>query len=80
MSKSNLNDVLVKTHYSPSEVADLTKQFGSKAAKTFTVRLACADGRIPEAQKLDDGRWLIPREAVLRILSQGIPPERRKHS
>jgi hypothetical protein len=78
MSKPQLKDVLVKTHYSCLEVAELTQQFGTKAAKAFTVRLAASDGRIPEAEKFDDGHWRIPRDAVLRVLSVGLPPERRQ--
>jgi hypothetical protein len=80
LSKPNLNEVLVKSHYSCADVAELTQRFGTKPAKEFTVRLACADGRIPDAQKCDDNRWRIPREAVLQILSVGLPPERRRHS
>jgi hypothetical protein len=80
LSKPNLKEVLVKSHYSCTDVAELTQRFGTKPAKVFTVRLACSEGRIPGAQKLDDGRWRIPREAVFQILSIGLPPERRKHS
>lgn len=80
LNKPKLSDVLKKTHYSCAEVAELTQRFGTKRAKEFTVRLACSAGRIPEAQKFPDGRWRIPQAAVERILSVGLPPERRKHS
>jgi hypothetical protein len=80
LSKPNLKDALIKTHYSCADVAGLTKLFGTKPAETFTVRLACSDGRIPDAVKFDDGHWRIPRDAVLRIISEGLPPERRQHS
>lgn len=80
VSKPNLNEAIVKSHYSCAEVAELTQQFGTKAAKPFTVRLACSDGRIPEAEKFDDGHWRIPRDVVLRVLSVGLPPERRQQS
>jgi hypothetical protein len=80
MSKPSLNAALIKSHYSCAEVAELTKLFGTKPAEKFTVRLACADGRIPEAEKFDDGQWRIPRDALVRILSVGLPPERRQHS
>jgi hypothetical protein len=73
----DLHRTLSKSHYSCRETAELTRKFGTKKAQEFTVRLACCDGRIPEAEKFDDGRWRIPREAVLRILSVGLPPERR---
>jgi hypothetical protein len=77
LAKPILADVLIKSHYSCSEVADLTQLYGTKKAKPFTVRLASKDGRIPEASKVDDGSWHIPKAAVERILSEGIPPERR---
>jgi hypothetical protein len=80
MTKPNLNEALIKTYYSCAEVAELTKQFGTKPAEKFTIRLACSDGRIPNAEKFSDGRWRIPRDAVMRILDVGLPPERRQHS
>lgn len=63
--------------YSCQEVARLTQLRGSQEYRAFTVRLACADGRIPEANKRANGRWSIPHSAIERILSEGIPPERR---
>jgi hypothetical protein len=77
LTKPKLGDQLVKSHYSCAEVAELSRQFGTKAAKPFTVRLACGDGRIPEAEKFADGQWRIPKQAVQRILDVGVPPERR---
>lgn len=79
LTKPKLDEVLIKSHYSCGEVAQLTQQFGTKAAKEFTVRLACSDGRI-QAEKFEDGRWRIPRETVLSVLSVGLPPERRHHN
>ncbi|MEX2310437.1 MAG: hypothetical protein WD738_22915 [Pirellulales bacterium] len=78
LSNPNLSESLVKSHYSCAEVASLSQRFGTKPAKTFTVRLACSNGRIPEAEKSSDGYWRIPRHAVMRILSIGLPPERRQ--
>jgi hypothetical protein len=77
LSLPDLERMLIKSHYSCRETADLTQKFGTKKAKEFTVRLACSDRRIPDAVKHDDGQWRIPRDAVLRILSDGLPPERR---
>lgn len=77
LARPSLTDLLQKSHYSCAEVAELTQCYGTKKAKTFTVRLACSDGRIPEAAKAEDGNWRIPRDAVARILSEGLPPERR---
>src|SRR4051812_30596810 len=76
----DVDRILSKTHYSCREVAELTQRYGTKKAKEFTVRYACSKGRIPEAEKFDDGIWRIPREAVQRILNIGLPPERRKHN
>lgn len=75
--KPGLREKLEKSHYSCTEVAELTQDHGSKKYKPFTVRLACNQGRIRDAEKTDSGAWLIPRDAVLRIVSEGIPPERR---
>jgi hypothetical protein len=79
MARPDLKASLIKTHYSSAEVAELTKQHGTKSAEPFTIRLACSEGRIPEAEKYADGRWRIPRDAVIRILSVGLPPERRRY-
>lgn len=75
--KPDLSDVLVKGEYSTQESADLSMLYGTKSAAPFTVRHACNDGRIPEATKNGSGQYRIPREAVLRILEEGILPERR---
>jgi len=80
LANPNLRENLVKSHYSCAEVAELTQQFGTKKVKPFTIRLACSDGRVPDAEKASDNSWHIPKEAVLRILSEGLPPERRKRS
>jgi hypothetical protein len=72
-----LCDVVSREQYSCSEVADLSQAQGIQAYKRYTVRLACSQGRITEAWKLEDGSWRIPRSAVLRILGNGIPPQRR---
>ena len=70
-------NLLHKPWYSCREVADLTATDGVTAYRPFTVRYACNDGRIPQAEKLDNGTWTIPRDAVERILREGLPPERR---
>ena len=77
IAKPKLGEVLVKGAYSVEELAELTHTHGVKSYQPFTVRLACKDARIPEATKLEGGKWVIPREAVLRILQEGLPPERR---
>jgi hypothetical protein len=77
LAKPKLGELLVKGAYSVEEVAELTQTHGVKSYRPFTVRLACKDERIPEASKLEGGKWVIPREAVLRILQDGLPPERR---
>ncbi len=68
---------LRKSNYSCSETARLTEKYGIRKYRPFTIRLACSDGRIPEADKLENGNWRIPQAAVYRILEEGIPPERR---
>jgi hypothetical protein len=78
LANPKLTDLVTKPFYSCAEVAELTQKHGTKKAKPFTVRLACKDRRIPEAYREEDRTWRIPREAVLRILSEGIPPERRQ--
>jgi hypothetical protein len=77
IAKPKLGELLVKGAYSVEELAELTQTHGVKSYRPFTVRLACKDARIPEAAKLEGGKWVIPREAVLRILQEGLPPERR---
>lgn len=77
VTKPQLNDVLCKATYSCSELAELTQAYGVKRYRPFTVRLACKDNRIYDAEKLDGGVWAIPQTAVRRILAEGIPPERR---
>lgn len=77
LAKPTLAELLVKGAYSVDEVAELTGTHGVKSYQPFTVRLACKDKRIPEATKLENGKWVIPREVVLRILQEGFPPERR---
>ena len=77
LAKPDLGQVLVKGQYCTREVAELTQLFGVKKAAEFTVRRACADGRIPEAVKNDSGHYRLPRGSVLRILEDGIPPEQR---
>ena len=80
IARPTLNDVLIKANYSCAEVAELTQQYGTKKASTYTVRLAYSEGRIPQVRKAEDGSWRVPRESVLHILSEGIPPERRQRS
>lgn len=72
-----LDEIVSRSNYSCDEVAKLTEQYGIKAASRYTVRQACNDGRIPDPEKNESGHWRIPREAVLRVLEEGIPPERR---
>ena len=74
--KSSQN-VLRKSAYSYTEVAKLSAEYGIRAYRPFTIRLACSQGGIPEAEKLENGAWRIPRDAVLCLLNTGIPPERR---
>jgi len=77
LAAPRLAEVISKPRYSCSETAKLSEMYGVKKYRPFTVRLACKDHRIPDADKLEDGSWAIPRQAVLRILEEGIPPERR---
>ena len=77
IAKPQLAEMLTRGEYTVNEVARLTVPYGIKKAKPYTVRLACADGRIPEAKKNESGHYIIPRQAVLRILQEGVPPERR---
>lgn len=76
-AKPDLGQVLVKAQYCTKEVAELSRLYGVKKAAEFTVRRACADGRIPEAIKNESGHYRLPREAVIRLLEDGIPPEQR---
>ena len=78
MAKPRINDVVCKEGYSCSEVSELSQTLGIRKYRPYTVRLACSDERVPEATKREDGSWVIPRQAVLRILHDGLPPERRK--
>ena len=72
-------EALSRSNFSVTEVAVVCEAYGIKSYAEYTIRKACSDGRIPEANKLDDGKtWAVPREAVLRILEEGFPPERRK--
>lgn len=77
IARPQLADMLTKGEYSVNEVARLTGPYGVRKSAPYTVRLACLDGRIPEAKRNESGHYRIPREAVLRILKDGIPPERR---
>lgn len=77
IGKPSLAEAVVKSRYSVTELAELTQTHGLKRYRPYTIRKACLDGRIPEASKTDDGNWTIPREAVLRILDEGVAPERR---
>ena len=80
ISKPRMAEIVCKESYGCSEVAKLTQTHGVKAYRPFTVRLACKDRRIPEAEKRDDGSWVVPRTVVLRILEYGMPPERRSEN
>ena len=77
---STLSEVLAKSLYSISNVAQLTQTHGIKSYRPYTIRKACSDGRIPDAIKREDGNWVLRREVVQRILENGIPPERRSAS
>ena len=68
--------------YNPKEVEVLSlsrdAEFRTVGTGTgYTVRLACNDGRIPDAVKQANGKWAIPGDVVERILAEGLPPERR---
>lgn len=80
LAAPKLAELISRPRYSCSEMAKLSEMYGVKKYRPFTVRLACKDRRIPDAEKLEDGSWAIPRQAVLRILEEGIPPERRNGS
>ena len=81
ISFSSKSEALSRQNYSVADVALLSETFGIKQYARYTVRKACSDGRIPEAEKLADGKtWSIPREAVLRILDEGFPPEHRNYN
>jgi hypothetical protein len=75
-----LAEVVSHDQYSCNEVAELTQTHGIQAYQPYTIRLAGNEGRVPDATKLDSGGWHIPRMAVIRILEEGIPPQRRKGS
>ncbi len=77
LAKTPLTEVLQKQSFSCRDVAHLSTTHGAQSYQHFTVRLACADGRIPDAYKRANGQWTIPRAAVVRILEEGIPPEQR---
>ncbi|MCA9166490.1 MAG: hypothetical protein KDB23_02425 [Planctomycetales bacterium] len=64
--------------YSCEDVSKLTGAHGLQRYAPYSIRLACSDGRIPDAYKRHNGRWAIPKAAVLRILGEGVPPERRQ--
>ena len=72
------SEALSRNVYSVAEAAELTEAYGIKQYAAYTIRRACAGRRIPDATKLDDGKtWALPKEALLRILENGLPPERR---
>lgn len=77
VAKPDLIEVVNRPAYSCNELSELTKVYGLQAYKPFTIRLACSDGRLSDAEKRENGSWAVPREAVLRVLRQGLPPERR---
>lgn len=72
-----LSETLSKPTYSCRELARLSQTHGVQSYAEFTIRLACNDGRVPEAAKRENGTWSIPRDAALWILQDGLPPERR---
>lgn len=78
LAKPKLADVVAKSQYTISEVAELTANYGITKYTDWTIRYACNEGRIPDANKLGNGQWRLPREVVMRILEEGIPPEQRK--
>jgi hypothetical protein len=70
------NPVIEKEFYSVEEVAERTQRAGVIKYTKFTIRQACNLGRIPGAKKSNTGRhWLIPYEAVRRLLNEGLPPQ-----
>lgn len=77
LAKPPVADALTKGAYSCNELSELSQIYGVKKYRPFTIRLACKDGRIPEATKQECGSWSVPRQAVMRILEEGMPPERR---
>ena len=77
LAKRPLSEILVKPCYSCQEVAKLSQSHGVQSYQDFTVRLACSDGRVAEAEKRANRTWSIPMSAVERILQEGLPPERR---
>ena len=77
LARTPLADILVKPCYTCQEVARLTHSHGIQSYQDFTIRLACSDGRVPEAEKRANRTWSIPVRAVERILQEGLPPERR---
>lgn len=77
LGRTPLSEALAKPAYSCRELAQLSQSHGVQSYREFTIRLACNDGRVPEAHKCDNGTWSIPRDAVLRLLENGLPPERR---
>ena len=77
LARLQQQDTLTKASYSCDETAQLTSEHGIRTYRPFTIRLACKDGRIPEAEKLENGNWRIPKDAVQRVLDEGIPPEQR---
>ena len=77
LARQQQQDVLTKASYSCDEIAQLTAEHGTRAYRPCTIRLACKDGRIAEAEKLENGNWRIPKDAVQRILDEAIPPEQR---
>jgi hypothetical protein len=74
LGKPPLQEALVKQSYSCGELSKLTKLYGCQAYETFTVRLACSQGRIP-ADKRTNGNWSIPKKSVFQVLEHGIAPE-----
>ena len=72
-------EALSREAYSSTDASLMTEQFGIRSYAAYTIRRACCDGRLPEAVKADDGKtWQIPKLALMRILEEGLPPERRQ--
>lgn len=78
ITKPSLAEVLCKSEYTCAEVAELSIHYGTQKYGAWAIRFACLERRIPDARKLDNGQWRLPREVVVRVLQEGFPPERRR--
>lgn len=77
IDSKSLDELMNREVYNIPQLVRLCTEHGIRPYAAYTIRRACADGRISAHKAEDQRTWLIDQQDVQAVLENGISPERR---